>query len=52
VRESNLRPSLIESIEKYEGDSWLREVKMPKAAKVADKKSLFDKLRDAFGSEN
>jgi hypothetical protein len=48
-RESNLRPSLIEKIEEFEGDTWLREVKLPKAAKAADKKSVFDKLRDAFG---
>lgn len=46
-RESNLRPSLIKSIEEYDGDTWLREVKLPKVK--AKDKSLFDKLRNAFG---
>lgn len=43
VRVSNLRPSKISKIEKFEGESWLRDVKVPEEEKVKKEEAPGDK---------
>lgn len=45
VRVSGIRPSLVLRIEETDGDSWLREVKVPEEEKIVRKEPGFlDKL--------
>ena len=50
VRESNLRPSLIYSIEKTEEGGWLREIRVPTEEKVQEKQQgIMDRFSSLLG---
>lgn len=47
-RRSQLRPSVIITIEEYDGDSWLRQVKRKPVPKTKEKQNLLATVRGLF----